>query len=165
MTTKVKIVDYGEQVKVKVVQYGEDMKVTPVEYGEKMKVKIVDYGEDLKVRFVENDSLCFIATACAQAMNLPDDCRELKTVRSFRDDYIRRLPEGDTILSEYYEIAPRIVAAIDASDEPSLVYEDIYAQIQRNVELIAAGCHQEALGGYYAVLDELKRSYLDDGAA
>ena len=52
---------------------------------------------------------CFLTTACVEAENLSDDCYELNTLRNFRDSYVRGLPEGDAIISEYYDIAPKII--------------------------------------------------------
>ena len=34
----------------------------------------------------DNDSGCFLTTACIRAKGLPDDCMELQTLRAYRDD-------------------------------------------------------------------------------
>jgi hypothetical protein len=96
------------------------MQVIPVKYGEQMKVKFVEYGEDFKVKIVQD--ACLITTACIKAKGLSDNCPELTTVRAFRESYIRALPNGEEIIREYYELAPRIIAGIDKIDDAQQVY-------------------------------------------
>lgn len=57
--------------------------------------------------------LCLLTTACVRARGLGDDCIELQTLRTFRDEYVKGLPGGQEAIREYYEIAPAIVRAID----------------------------------------------------
>jgi len=160
MPTKVKFVEYGEQAKVKIVSYGEDMQVIPVQYGEQMKVKSVDYGEDFKVKIVQDTSPCFITTACVEARGLPDNCPELNTVRAFRDNYVRALPNGEEILCEYYEVAPQIVAGINGADNRQQVYLNLYEDLISAVELIRQGKDNEVFRNYLRILSELKQRYL-----
>lgn len=160
MPTKVKFVEYGEQAKVKLVRYGEDMQVVPVEYGEQMRVKVVDYGEDFKVKIVQDTSLCLLATACVEAKGLPHDCPELRTMRFFRDNYVRNLPDGVQIIAEYYEIAPLIVAGIDRAENRSQAYENLYEELVSILELIRLGRNGEGLRNCLGILNELKRRYL-----
>ena len=147
-------------MKVKIVSYGEDMRVIPVEYGEQMKVKIVEYGEDLKVKIVQDTSACFITTACVEARGLPDHCPELNVVRAFRDCYIKGLPDGEEIVSEYYKVAPNIVAGINKAENRDAVYLDLYEQLVSNIRLIYSGKYNEVLSNYFRLLNELKQRYL-----
>jgi len=160
MPTKVKFVNYGEQAKVKIVSYGEDMQVIPVQYGEQMKVKSVDYGEDFKVKVVQDTSPCFITTACVEAKGLPDSCPELNTVRAFRDNYVRALPDAEEILREYYEVAPKIVASINRADDRQRVYLNLYKDLVSAVDLIRQGKDNEVFKNYLRILSELKQRYL-----
>ena len=160
MPTKVKFVEYGEQAKAKVVSYGEDMQVVPVEYGEQMKVRIVEYGEDFKVKIVQDTGLCFITTACTQAKGLPDNCPELEIARTFRDTYIKGLPDGEEILREYYQVSPRIVGEINRAKNRQAVYADLYRQLNSAIRLIRQGEEDQAFQAYLSVLATLKQRYL-----
>jgi len=105
---------------------------------------------------------CFITTACIQARGLADNCADLTTLRSFRDGYVRSLPEGDRIIREYYEVAPRILVAIAAAENASEVYCDLYARlVAKSVALICAGKNVEAFSNYVEVVNELKHRHLD----
>lgn len=104
---------------------------------------------------------CFLTTACVEARNLPDDCYELTTLRDFRDSFVKGLPEGNQIVNEYYEIAPRIIEKIDSLKNSSRVYEDLYGKlVRRSVELIDLGRKKEAFENYKSIVQELKASYL-----
>jgi predicted ribosomally synthesized peptide with nif11-like leader len=104
---------------------------------------------------------CILTTACIRARGLPDNCRELTTLRAFRDDYLKREPAGQAIVADYYATAPRIIAAINQDPLGPLVYADLYDRlVVRAVELIQAGHHQEALTYGLGIYGELKQRYL-----
>ncbi|MEM4282829.1 MAG: CFI-box-CTERM domain-containing protein [Candidatus Woesearchaeota archaeon] len=105
---------------------------------------------------------CIITTACIKAMGLPDDCSELKAFRTFRDTYVRSLPNGDALISEYYTIAPRIIKAINREANAQEIYEQLYKQlVLRTVELISAGNYKEAFDNCFTIITDLKQKYLD----
>ena len=68
------------------------------------------------VRIIEEASSgCYLTTACVDAMEFPDDCLELQTMRRLRDEYILpNIENGRKIVEEYYAKAPQIVSAINA---------------------------------------------------
>jgi hypothetical protein len=103
---------------------------------------------------------CFITTACVEAKGLPDDCEELTILRSFRDGYMRFLPNGAAMISEYYDIAPRIVAHIAAQPDANRIFASLYEHIGRSVDLINAGENSEAMHNYITMVSELKKKYL-----
>jgi len=108
-------------------------------------------------------SACFIATACAEVRGLPDDCYELSLLRLFREEYVAKLPDGEAVLAEYREKAPRIVSAIEALGEEGAreVWEYLYERgVIRAVGLILAGMWDEAFGGYEAVCREMEERFL-----
>ena len=114
-------------------------------------------GRDVR----EEDGRCFITTACIQAKGLTDDCLELNTFRAFRDGYIKTLPNGDQIIREYYEIAPRIVAAINRIKNSKKVYIDLYERlVLKTLELIQRGENEEAFKNCLEIVNELKQRYL-----
>ena len=56
---------------------------------------------------------CFLTEAVVGARGIEaDDGPTLTALRSFRDGYMQRTPERRALVARYYEIAPRIVAAI-----------------------------------------------------
>lgn len=105
--------------------------------------------------------LCFISTACVVAKGLPDDCLELRTLRNFRDGFVRNLPQGQEIVQDYYATAPRIVQAIAARQGSDAVYTNLYTRlVERSVALIQAGKLQQAFANYQGIVRELKEQYL-----
>jgi len=104
---------------------------------------------------------CFLTTACVEARNLPDDCYELQTLREFRDNYVRNLPNGEDTIREYYEIAPRIIKRINDTANPAKIFETMYERlVQKSIKLIETGRKTEAFENYRTIVRELKREYL-----
>ena len=68
---------------------------------------------------------CYITTAVCQNSNKPDDCYELETFRRFRDNWLKRQPDGKKLVYEYYRIAPTIVRNIDADTNKNRIYDSI----------------------------------------
>lgn len=92
-----------------------------------------------------DDSGCFLTTACVEHAQLGDDCAELRSMRQFRDDFVRRLPEGATILADYYASAPRIVASIRARPDASLILDGMLAEVRVATRMIEEGRGHDAL--------------------
>lgn len=106
---------------------------------------------------------CFITTACLTARGLGDDCEQLETFRSFRDSYVRALPDGERIIEEYYRNAPRVVAAIEHSSDRRQTYQRLYEQeIGGVLELLCEGHEREAFERCMAAYERLKEGYLRD---
>ena len=109
-------------------------------------------------------SICFIATACAEARGLPDDCYELSLLRLFREEYVAKLPDGEAVLVEYREKAPKVVFAIEALGEERAgeIWEHLYERgVGQAVELILGGAWDEAFGVYEAMCREMEVRFLD----
>ena len=68
---------------------------------------------------------CFITTATCKSKNLPDDCHELTTLRSFRDTFMKKNPEMKAEVEEYYKIAPVICATINKLENSDEIYDSI----------------------------------------
>jgi len=84
-------------------------------------------GFDRDPRYGGNDSGCFITTAVCQTLRKPDDCAELTKFRCFRDTFMQDSAEMRAEVQEYYDIAPKICAAIDATGKKAAA--DRYASI------------------------------------
>lgn len=69
---------------------------------------------------------CYITTACVMAKNLPDNCRELTTLRKFRDSYLANHPDRRKWVQEYYQKAPELVHRINSYQNKQEIYEYIY---------------------------------------
>jgi hypothetical protein len=84
-------------------------------------------------------SNCFITTAVTKAAGKSDDCWELQTLRTFRDEVLRVTAEGEALVKVYYEVAPLIVEALDALADKSSVYNRLL-QLFIYPALSAIGC-------------------------
>lgn len=69
---------------------------------------------------------CYLTTACMKhyADVFTDDCHELSVLRTFRDEHVNQ-----TDIAYYYNIAPRIVAAINALPNCDFIYDKLYHSI------------------------------------
>jgi len=100
---------------------------------------------------------CFLTTACVQARGLPDGCEELTVLRRFRDGYVRSIDGGPALIAEYYDIAPGLVAAIEARSDRAAIFESIYGVVRGCVDAIGEGDAEEALRRYHAMVAGLER--------
>jgi hypothetical protein len=66
---------------------------------------------------------CYITTAATKHGGLSDDGAELNTLRQFRDGVMAQTPQGQAEVQRYYEVAPKVVAAIDARPDADAVYK------------------------------------------
>lgn len=103
---------------------------------------------------------CFLTTACTAARGLPDDCHELTTLRAFRDTYMRSLPNGPALIDEYYEVAPRIVAAIERRDDRRALLDALYNRVTEAVRLIEADRLADAFTLYADMVQALRARLL-----
>lgn len=106
---------------------------------------------------------CYLTTACVNTKNLPDDCRELTVLRSFRDGYLVNQPDGEAEVQEYYRTAPKIVEIIDHQNNRDEIYEDLYSNvISPCVELIEQGNNAEAYDKYKKMVKDLEKKFMQE---
>ena len=103
---------------------------------------------------------CFVTTAVCEFYGQPDDCAMLTAFRSFRDGYLRKQPEGEAEIAEYYDKAPGIVARIDCCEDRAAIYPMLYERyLAPCMEALEnndpAQCHQI----YRGMMDALYRSF------
>ncbi len=103
---------------------------------------------------------CFITTACCEWSGLPDNCKELRILRSFRDRYMLQEKEGQIDLEEYYKIAPKIIESISATDNQDYVYGELFKKIKTAVVLIEKGDDEAAYLLYKEMISGVKDRYL-----
>ncbi len=106
-----------------------------------------------------SSGLCYLTTACTTARGLPDNCLELTTLRGFRDKFMMKTPSGRKDLKEYYRTAPEIVSAVNSlpSDLSSRIWEGVYQDVRKAVQLVRTGRFNEAHTHYRAMTLKLKR--------
>ena len=102
---------------------------------------------------------CFLTTAMCKYYGKADDCKELNLLRHFRDTWMSSSEEGKSLISEYYEIAPQIVEAIDNDRHPEQVYEMIKNIIDQCINLIDNGDNLECMNAYKGMVDNLATKY------
>ncbi|HEY6349265.1 MAG TPA: CFI-box-CTERM domain-containing protein [Candidatus Angelobacter sp.] len=104
---------------------------------------------------------CVITTACVESRGLPDDCEELTVLRQFRDQYISRQEDGEAMVGLYYQVAPEIVAAIQACPDAAERFDRLFGVIQLCVAMVKDGRLEDALAIYQSMVVKLKQQYLD----
>jgi hypothetical protein len=104
-------------------------------------------------------SKCFITTACVHGRGMADDCEIMTLLRGFRDGYMMTTPAGEEMVAHYYNIAPRIVAAIDVKAEPEPIYDAIYETLVDSVESIKKEKFEDALATYKSMVTDLTDRY------
>jgi hypothetical protein len=104
-------------------------------------------------------SRCFITTACVRARGMADDCEILTLLRGFRDGYMMTTPASEEMVADYYNVAPRIVAAIDATSEPEPIYDAIYEILVDCAEGIKNEAFEDALDTYKGMVTDLTDRY------
>ena len=103
---------------------------------------------------------CFLTSACTAARGLPDDCHELTVLRNFRDNWLKHQSDGVSLIAHYYEVAPKIVEAIDKRDDRLVIWEDVYNKLVIPcVELIEKGENHKALALYQQTTMQLADTY------
>ena len=105
---------------------------------------------------------CFLTSACTAARGLPDDCQELTTLRWFRDNWLKHQSDGVLLIAHYYEVAPKIVEAIDKLENRLEIYDSLYLKLVIPcVELINTKQYEQALALYRDTTLELEKCHLN----
>lgn len=120
------------------------------------------YDETMKQKDESSGGICLLTTACVEYSGMRDDCHELTVLRRFRDNYVARLPQGNSVLAEYYRVAPVIVERIQQSADRDTALANALSTVRRAVEQIEAGQSAEAFALYTAMFSGLKRRYYND---
>ena len=104
---------------------------------------------------------CFITAACCEALGLSDDCYELSSFRDFRDNWLRLQNGGESLIKEYYEIAPKIVTAINNSNNSKNVYLQIWEQYLKDcLSYIETKDFEKCKTLYVSMCEDLKNKYI-----
>ena len=96
---------------------------------------------------------CFLTTAIVERRGIEaDDGPTLTALRRFRDGYMMKTPKRRALVAEYYEIAPRITAAIPQGHSD---WDWIGGRIDAALAAIAAGDEGGAFGIYASMVRRL----------
>ena len=103
---------------------------------------------------------CFLTSACTAARGLPDDCHELTVLRNYRDNWLKNHPDGVLLIAHYYEVAPKIVEAIDKLENRLEIWDEVYREmVVPCMEMIAKGQNEDALELYRKYTLQLKLEF------
>lgn len=109
----------------------------------------------------ESSSGCYVTPAVCNSLSKPDDCYELNTFRRFRDQCLKLQPDGENLISEYYEIALLIVDKINTLSNAQEVYASIWqTYLEDCLHLIESGSNEECQRLYIEIVESLKTKYL-----
>ncbi len=116
----------------------------------------------VKLRETEHHGGCFISTAVCEGLGKSDDCFELNTLRSFRDECLLFSAPGRALVKDYYRMAPEIAAAIVKSPD----YKEISVEINRTflgpcLSAIRSGESEEAVAIYLRMLRVMNKVVSD----
>lgn len=122
--------------------------------------KNYSYG-DCPIYKGNDESGCFLTSACVEAKGLPDNCYELTVLRNFRDNYLRNSESGASEVCQYYHIAPPIVEKIKQQSNALEMFEHIYTDlVQPCVKLIEQEEHGKAHALYRSYVVYLQTRFL-----
>lgn len=111
---------------------------------------------------------CYITTAVCESLGKDDSCEELTCLRNFRDHWLLLTENGPSLVDQYYESAPRVLAVIQKRPDYREICADIYKfYIRPCIELIDQERYEDCKNHYMAMVDGLKHKYLgkEGGAA
>lgn len=112
------------------------------------------YGQTINKAVSARQNRCFITTAICHADAKPDDCDELQTLRGFRDTVMAACPEWANLTQHYYEIAPRIVDAINARADSGEIWRqlrDVY--LRDAIAAVKLGENEKAISIYREMVE------------
>ena len=105
---------------------------------------------------------CFLTTAIVERRGIEaDGGPTLTALRRFRDGYMMKTPKRRELVAEYYELAPRIVAAIPETHSD---WDWIGGRIDAAIAAIAAGDEDGAFGIYAAMVRRLAACWTEPGS-
>ncbi|MFA5856140.1 MAG: CFI-box-CTERM domain-containing protein [Candidatus Pacearchaeota archaeon] len=105
----------------------------------------------------EKKGRCYITSACVNSRGLSDECLELKTLRNFRDNYLKKIEGGKEDIDAYYRTAPKIVRQIDQRPDKLEIYNMIYERdISLAINMINNGDNDGAYRYYKSMVQRLE---------
>ena len=104
---------------------------------------------------------CYITTAVCNKNGKDDNCYELTKFREFRDNWLIHQEDGEHLIKRYYEIAPKIVEAINLQNNSNLIYDKINEKYLKNcLKMIEKNQYEECKKLYIKMVEKLEKEYL-----
>jgi len=107
----------------------------------------------------KDDLMCFLTSACVNYYALPDNCRELNTLRLYRDNYLLTKESGVKLVKAYYAVAPKIVSLIHKDENKDASYQYIYSEITKACAAIENNRNMKAKTIYTNMVSFLGKKY------
>ena len=109
-----------------------------------------------KRRPITENINCYITTATCEEYGKPDDCYELTAFRNFRDSWLRKQPDGERLIAQYYRTAPRIVRLINQQPDRREIYRSIKENyLSKCLSYIENGDNQRCKDLYVEMMEHL----------
>lgn len=103
---------------------------------------------------------CYITTAVCETFGRPDDCYELTLLRDYRDGYLSSRPDGESLIHEYYDVAPTIVKHINQQENSGEIYQSIWEEyLAPCVDMIEHGELEACEEHYKDMVHTLQKKY------
>lgn len=122
----------------------------------KTKIGVISSSRESR----SSDSQCYITTATLIATQQTDGGQILSTFRYFRDNWLMKQPNGESLVKDYYRVAPKIVINIDKRENAKSIYQNIYDDyLFECYQLIKESKFNEAFEKYKLAVLDLKTKY------
>ncbi|WP_455099983.1 GTPase family protein [Peptostreptococcus stomatis] len=99
---------------------------------------------------------CYITTATCEEYGKPDDCYELTSFRSFRDDWLINQPDGKELIDRYYKTAPKVVELINKQSNRTDIYQHLNdTYLAQCLKYIEEGENEKCKSLYISMMEYL----------
>ena len=113
-----------------------------------------------EVESSNSSSGCYITTAMCYYLGKQDDCYELTILRGFRDNWLCRQTNGNSLIQEYYNYAPAIVDKLNLAPDKDSIYNEINRCIYKCLSLIREQQFEMAKEAYIYMVRVLVHKFL-----
>ena len=101
---------------------------------------------------------CYITTAICEEFGKADDCYELTVFRKFRDNWLKQQPDGEMLITKYYNTAPQIVNLINKQPNRKAIYQFINENyLSKCLLYIEKGENDKCKNAYIEMMEYLYR--------
>ena len=108
-----------------------------------------------------SNSSCYITTAVCTSFGKPDDCYELQAFRGFRDDWLKKQADGESLIQEYYETAPQIIEKIDLRADSATIYQHIWEiYLSKCLSFIETKEFERCKQQYICMVEDMRHKYI-----
>lgn len=121
----------------------------------------ISYGTYADIKGGFKTKLCYITTAVCNALDMPENCKELVMLKDYRDNILAMEEGGEEIINEYYDIAPTIVKRINKSESCNEEYKTLYDEfISKCIDDIEQKQFDICKSHYMEMMNSLKEKYI-----